>query len=68
MLDTVHTYEERIEKIRSVFRAIEHMQAQGDNISREQALTSLNEAAKEAEGCIDAIEVFIANEDCLDVT
>ena len=54
MIDEVHTTEERIYKIRSVFDAIQHM---ADNHAHDpKCFDSLLEAAKEAEGSLKAVE------------
>ena len=56
-IDKVHTTEERIYKIRSVFEAIQHM---ADNHPNDPAaIDALLEAAKEAEGSLKAIEKTI---------
>ncbi len=61
MIDNVHTNRERIDKIRSVFEAVEYMlEHHADNPVA--ALHSLNEAAKEAEGCLQAVELTLLGE------
>lgn len=61
MIDTVHTNEERIAKIRSVFTAIEYM---AENHPRDPAaLNALILAAKEADGSLKALELALIGAD-----
>ena len=67
MKDTLHTNQQRIEKIRGLIEYI-HM-LQGGSFSAAFAadrLTSLLDLAQEAEGSLDAIEDFLRERKALD--
>ena len=70
MLDQVHTNQERITKVRSVFIAIEELtktltKVRGENDILVQTLVGLVDAAKEADGSLEAIEKFLDDRNAL---
>ena len=71
MKDKVHTNRERIEKVRSVFTAIEELtstlrEVRGEGDVLFQTLVGLTDAAIEADGSLKAIESFLAERNALD--
>ncbi len=70
MMDQVHTNKERIDKVRSVFIAIEELtktltKVRGENDILVMTLVGLVDAAKEADGSLEAIEKFLDDHNAL---
>lgn len=71
MKDRVHTNRERIEKVRSVFVAIEELtdtvrEMRGTDDLLTHTLIGIRDAALEADGSLEAIESFLAERNALD--
>jgi len=70
MRDQVHTNQQRIEKIRSVFTAVHELTAtlraaQGSGDMLVQTLEGISLEAGEAAGSLEAIEKFLADRNAL---
>ena len=68
MIDQVHTNQQRINKVRSVLIAIERLlntRINGTDDTPALQIVGLQSAAKEAEGSLEAIEKFMADNNTL---